>query len=327
MVAYCALRCAIVLALLCRMGASLIYSGDPRYRISEQDTWQYPEDRAQCNETGWRLLDHGDLRGQYADMIVRMQGKRLLFAGDSLMDMIFHPFVCGAVATGWQMSAMPVGTGAPCEGREEKTAGCMAQMFTKENHKPIVMGFMRFYNYKRGRQGDVNLDDVFRFPIKGENSNFDVLFMNMAHNAMYPPQDRRYDQKLANQMITSAHRATNVGRVVFLGHTPQHFKTESGAYTGPETGDCMCHDKAAMEKQPVFGNNQILQDEVRNENARSDADGKIAFASPWDYYADKCTSHGHLYGHSSDVDCTHWLDCDVASHAPFLKDLVATAGL
>jgi hypothetical protein len=262
-------------------------------------------------------------------MIVRMQGKRLLFAGDSLMDMIFHPFVCGAVATGWQMSAVPVGTWS---GRAERSAGCMAKMFTKENHKPIVMGFMRFYNYGIG-DGSVKIDDVFQFPIQDGSPNFDVLLMNMAHNAMFS-KGKKSDKGLAKDLITRANRATHLGRVVFLGHPPQHFKTESGAYAGPESGDCMCHDKAAMEKQPIWANNHIVEREVKTDNHcqwGKDCDyGKTAFASPWDYYLDKCTTHGHLYGHAWEegkVDCTHWLECDVAAHAPFLKELVAIAGL
>jgi hypothetical protein len=275
----------------------------------------------QCNETGWRLLDHGDLHEQYEDMIMRMQGKRILFAGDSLMDMVFHPLVCGAVATGWQMSAMPVESWN--SSKTETSAGCMAKMFTKAHHPPIVMGFMRFYNYGIGDVGSVKYDDVFHFPIKGGNNNFDVLVMNMAHNAMFEATKKDVRQ-LTNNLISRAQRATNVGRVVFLGHPPQHFKTESGAYAGPEHGGCMCHDKAALEKQPIFVHNQLVQKQIRI------AGGKFAFANPWDFYTDKCTTHGHMYGHAWEedkIDCTHWLECDVASHAPFLKNVVATAGL
>jgi len=323
MVAASALRCEILLAFLCRFGASLVYSGDPDTRFLDQDQLLFPMDWMGCNETGWRLLDHGVLREQYEDMIVRMQGKRLLFAGDSLIDMIFHPFFCGAVATGWQLSDVPVGSFGT---RADSSAGCMAKMFTKENHKPIVMGVMRFYNYAFG-DGSVKLDDVFRFPITPPD--FDVVFMNMAHNAMFL-QSPKNNKDLVNKLISRAHHATNVGRVVFLGHPPQHFKTESGAYAGPEAGDCMCHDNSALEKQPIFGHNQIVEIEVTKDNARSGADGKCAFASPWSYYTDKCKTHGHMYGHAwqpDKVDCTHWLESDVASHAPFLKDLVATAGL
>lgn len=135
--------------------------------------------------------------------------------------------------------------------------------------------------------------------------------------------------KLANKLIYRAHHATNVGRVVFLGNPPQHFKAESGEYAGPEAGECMCHDRAAMQKQPIFAHNEIVRKEVRKENERS-ADGTIAFASPWGFYADKCTTHGHMYGHAWNEDkvyCTHWLECDVASHAPFLKDSFVIAGM
>jgi len=321
MVAYRALRCAILLACLCRLGASLLYSGGPNNRVSEHDKFPWPEDRIQCNETGWRLLDNGELREQYEDMIVRMQGKHFLFAGDSLMDMIFHPLLCGAVATGWNIQAMHVGEWTS---RAKDSAGCVAKMLKKKDHKPIVMSFMRFYNYEVG-EGSVTLDDAFHFPILGGFQNFDVLFMNMAHNAMFD-QTKKSIKALAKQLIDRAQKATNIGRVVFLGHPPQHFKTESGAYAGPESGPgCMCHDKAAMERQPMFAHNHIVEKEVRNHNTRSDAGGKIAFASPWDFYADKCDIHGH--GGKLQVDCTHWLAVEVATHAPFLKQLVATAGL
>jgi hypothetical protein len=276
----------------------------------------------QCDETGWRLLDHGELREQYGDMIVRMQGKRLLFAGDSLMDMIFHPFLCGAVATGWKLSDVPVGEFVT---PADISAGCMAKMLTKKDHKPIVMGFMRFYNYVAG-EGSVELDDVFRFPITPPE--FDIIFMNMAHNAMMFRWERRQVRKLVSQLISRAHNATNVGRVVFLGHPPQHFKTKSGAYAGPETGDCMCHDKAALEKQTIFRHNQFVQALVSKDNEGSGGVwGKCVFADPWSYYMDKCETHGHLHGHAEQgtVDCTHWLESDVAAHAPFLKDLVAIA--
>merc|ERR1740121_1233911 len=101
--------------------------------------------------------------------------------------------------------------------------------------------------------------------------------MNMAHNSTYS-QTKKEIKKLANKLIYRAHHATNVDRVVFLGHPPQHFKTESGAYAGPEHGDCMCHDKAALEKQPIFVHNQLVQKQIRT------AGGKFAFANPWDFY-------------------------------------------
>lgn len=82
----------------------------------------------------------------------------------------------------------------------------MAKMFTKEHHKPIVMGFMRFYNYGIGDVGSVKLDDVFHFPIKGENKHFDVLLMNMAHNSMFPQTKKRNNEAGEQAHISCAPR-------------------------------------------------------------------------------------------------------------------------
>jgi len=337
MVASCALRCAILLAGLCRFGAGLLYSGDPgaevvagRHMVNRSDEegfFPWETDKDGCAHPGWQeLRKHGSIRTEYMGMIERMQGRRFLFAGDSLMDMVIYPLWCSAKTLGWQVSEIPVGSFG---GRADYTSGGTAKMFTKENHSPIVMAFMRFYNYKVG-DGNVKLDDVFHFPITP--NNFDVVFMNMAHNAMFS-QDWKVNQQLVNQLMSRAHAATNVGRVVFLGHPPQHFKTETGSYDSPEMGDCMCHDKAALEKQPIFRHNQCVEIEVNKDNARSGADGKCAFANPWSYYADKCRNHGHLSkdgAHAWNVgktDCTHWFEDDLHTHTEFLKYLVATAGL
>jgi len=337
MVASCSLRCAILLTFLCRWGASLLLSQDPLQKVSDNDM---TEDTSQkiseeymrpfpdrgCNSTGWRrLLEPGALRDQYENMLVRMQGKQVMFGGDSLMDMVFHPFMCSAAAFGWDISEMPIGKFGS---RADGVAGTLAKMFTKKNHKPIVVAYMRFYNYKVGMD-NVKTRDPFHFPLP--SPNFDVVFLNMAHNAMLNANDHvntKLVKGLVNALIRDAYEATNVGRVVFLGHPPQHFKTETGAYASAETGDCMCHDKAALERQPVFEHNSLVEAEVTKDKERSD--GKCAFASPWSNYANLCRVHGHLFGKAWEpgaIDCTHWREDDVANHAPFLKDLLATAGI
>jgi len=124
--------------------------------MSERHTHPFPD--RDCGSTGSRLL-HGGLRDQYEDMLVRMQGKRLVFAGDSLMDMVFYPFVCSADALGWNSSVVPVGEFGS---RADSSAGTVAKMLTKKNHEPIVVAFMRFYNYNYG-DANVKSGDPFHF--------------------------------------------------------------------------------------------------------------------------------------------------------------------
>ncbi|CAK0855512.1 unnamed protein product [Prorocentrum cordatum] len=314
-------RCSILLTFLFSWAASLLLPeipADVRMTTFEKNR-PFPD--RECNSTGWSSLHHGALAHQYSEMLVRMQGKRVLFGGDSLMDMVYHPFICSAAAFGWSISDVPVGLWGS---RADESAGTQAKMFTKENHKPIVVAYMRFYNYHVGMD-NIKPVDVFRFPLKPPN--FDVVFLNMAHNAMFT-RSPKLVQDLTNELIRHANEATHIGRVVFLGHPPQHFKTETGEYNGPETGDCACHNRAALERQQIFQHNSLVEAEVAKDNERSD--GKCAFANPWSYYADLCGLHGHLQGQgwgSGDIDCTHFPEDAVAKHAPFLEDLLATAGV
>ncbi|CAK0834190.1 unnamed protein product, partial [Prorocentrum cordatum] len=131
------------------------------------------------------------------------------------------------------------------------SAGTQAKMFTKENHKPIVVAYMRCYNYRAGMD-NIKPVDVFRFPLKPPN--FDVVFLNMAHNAMFTRNPKEV-QDLTNKLIR---------------HANEHFKTETGEYNGPETGDCACHDRAALERQPIFQHNSLVEAEVAKDNERSD---------------------------------------------------------
>jgi len=332
MVASGSLRCEILLAFLCRWGASLLLSQDPSQtdmRTSETDVrtkevYMRPFPYKGCNSTEWRrLLEPGAVRDQYENMLVRMQGKRFMFGGDSLMDMVILPIMCSAGIFGWDISKdLLIGE---FHSRADESASTLAKILTKKDHEPIVVAYMRFYNYKFGLD-NVKPRDVFFFPLTPPN--FDVAFINMAHNAMFR-QTPKNIKAIVGALIHHAHEATNVGRVVFLGHSPQHFKTETGEYAGAEVGDCMCHDKAALERQPIFEHNLIVETEVTKDKERSD--GKCSFANPWSYYENLCRVHIPLeLSHSWEkgaIDCTHWLEYEVAIHAPFLKDLLATAGI
>ncbi|CAK0850743.1 unnamed protein product [Prorocentrum cordatum] len=133
--------------------------------------------------------------------------------------------------------------------------------------------------------------DVFCIPLTPPN--LDVVFLNTAHNAMFTRIPKEV-QDLTNESISYAHQATNIGRMVFLGHPPQHFKTETGENGCPEIGDCVCHDKAALLRQPIFEHTSLVEAEVAKDNEL--ADRKCDVASLWNSFADSCGHHGNLHG-------------------------------
>jgi hypothetical protein len=309
---------------------------------SEYAKLSVPEEDPVCGPAVW-----GE-RGarEYGEMFSQMQGKRVAFAGDSLMDMVVFPFLCSAPALGWSVVDEPVGK---IPSRSDEEARILAKRLTKPGMEPIVVAHMRFWHFLRGER-NVKVEDPFNIPLTPPT--FDVLFLNMAHSALdWPPQET---WGLSLRLLLQADReATHIGRVVFIGHPPQHFDTPSGGFEGPQSVGvpCACRDEAALEQQRAFRNNAFLEAVVEgtargsqwpyNELCRSDLSlckaykksrpNVSRYANPWHDYKDLCARHlkspmgAGTEFHS--VDCTHFPYDDYELHAPFLKKMLDIAGL
>jgi hypothetical protein len=281
---------------------------------SEYAKLSVPEKDPQCG----RAARGEPLIREYGEMFSRMQGKRVAFAGDSLMDMVVFPFLCSAPELGWSSADEPVGN---FSGRADDEAWVLAKRFTKPGMQPIVIAHMRFWNFVQGEK-NVKVSHPFNIPLTPPT--FDVLFLNAAHNALdWPEKDFSW---LAARLLRQAElEAAHFGRVVFIGHPPQHFDTPTGQYKGAQSVPCVCRDDAALEQQAAFKNNAILEKLVKGHPDIS------RYVSPWHDYKDWCMKHplqemgGNSVWHS--VDCTHFPYDDYEMHAPFLKKMLGIAGL